>query len=141
VELFPARSTERRWRRCRQHGFKSGVAGFRAADLRDEPIAAAGLGHDEPVIFGRLAENASQRRDVLVEIAFLDDKIRPDRLEQRAPVQRLPGVLDEIEQRVEDLRLERDRLTPDTRQHASQRVETVVAELVDQLCLGLIHRG
>jgi hypothetical protein len=58
--------------------------------LRDgchEPVASTGVGHDEAVLTGPLAEHSPQRRNALIEVVLLDDDVRPDRFEQRALVQ------------------------------------------------------
>ena len=70
----------------------------------------ASASRDELVVVRCFAEDAPQHRDRLVEVVLLDDEIRPDRRDQRVLVERLTRVLDEMEQRIENLRLQRDRL-------------------------------
>ena len=100
-------------------------------DARDEPIAAAGLRHDEAMLVARLAEHVAQSRDRLVEVVLLDDDVRPHRLEQRLLVHEHARALDEIEQRVEDLRLQRNRLPVGPEQEPPHGVD---AKPVEPIC-------
>ena len=87
-------------------------------DFGDETVAAPGLGHDESVLVGRFAERAPEHRNVLVEVALFDYEVRPDRRHHRAFLERFTGVLDEKEQRVEQLRFQRNRLAVRAEQHS-----------------------
>ena len=57
-----------------------------------------------------LAERLAQRGNVLREAVFFHHHARPDRAEQGVLVEHFAGMLREVQQRVEDLRIERDRL-------------------------------
>ena len=47
-------------------------------DLGHETIATTGHRDDELIRARRLAQNTPERRDILREVVFLDDHVRPD---------------------------------------------------------------
>src|SRR5215211_8101079 len=50
---------------------------FGRVHLRDEAIAAPRHGRDVPLTARGVAENSSERGDVLSEVVFFDDAVRP----------------------------------------------------------------
>jgi hypothetical protein len=51
-------------------------------DFSNKPVSAFGNRFDEPLALDALAEDPPQRRDVLRQIVFLDERIGPDQLQQ-----------------------------------------------------------
>ena len=109
-------------------------------DVGDELVAAPGHGDDEAMFIRTLAQRAPQLVDRLRQAPFLDDDVRPDRLQQRRLVDQLTGVLDQIQERVEHARRERYRLPIFRAQQALRRIELEVAELVYRRRSLFVHR-
>ncbi|HET9395739.1 MAG TPA: hypothetical protein VFO36_06750 [Nitrospiraceae bacterium] len=57
--------------------------------------------HNESILTRALAQNATQQRDVLIEVVVLHDHVRPKRLEQPGLLQQLTRMLQEVLQRFE----------------------------------------
>ena len=99
-------------------------------NLGHKAIAAARNSDDEPVRAGRFAKNASQRRDVLGQVVFLDDGIWPDGVHDAFRLQEGALVADQVKQGVENPRRERD-LHVIPPQQPLFGVETEFAEFVE----------
>ena len=61
-----------------------------------------------------LAQHSAQRVNGLREVALFDDDVRPQLVHQGLLVEELPGALDEIQQGVEYLSSDLQRLAIDT---------------------------
>jgi len=79
--------------------------------IGNEAITTTRQRDDVSMLARPLAEYATQGVDGLGEIAVLDDDVRPEVLQQLLLVERLPGVLDEIQQSVENLSSDLQRTT------------------------------
>jgi hypothetical protein len=88
------------------------VATTKPPHFCDEAVAAPRHRDDEAVLVAPLAEGLAQHRDVLRQVVLLDRRVGPDRAHQLVLLDHAPAVLDQDEQRVEDLRRERDGLVP-----------------------------
>ena len=103
-------------------------------DLSREAIAALRHCLDEVLpVFG-IAQRFSQLRDVHGQVGFFDKAVRPKPLHQLFLLDDMPAALDEGEQRLEHLRLERHGLAV-AQQAALLHVQSEVAELVQLLRL------
>jgi hypothetical protein len=100
-------------------------------DDRDEPVAAAGDGDDEPILARRLAKRATQRGHKLVQAVLFDDDAIPNGRHDRCLVQHLAGMFDEVDESVEGLWLQRDGLPVQSEQQPAARIEAKSTELVD----------
>jgi len=94
-----------------------------------EAVAGAGRRRDQLVGSARGAERAAQGEDGLADVGGVDGLARPDRVKQLVAGHHLAGVLDQIEQRVEQRRRQSDGGAA-TRQRAPRRVEDEILELV-----------
>ncbi len=88
---------------------------------------------------GVFAEDVAQGRDVLAEVIFLDDRVRPNRLHQPLFIQHGIVVLDHVEERIEDSRCEGNRRPIAPPQETCHRVEPEITEFVD-MGAGSLHR-
>jgi hypothetical protein len=77
------------------------------------------------------AEHSTKGRDVLIEIIFFHDCVRPNCLHQDFFIQNRFAVLDQIEQRVKRFGGQRQRQTIAPQQQTPGGVKTEIAELVD----------
>lgn len=101
----------------------------RGAGGRREAITASGHRDDE----GRWSAGATQRlaqgEDGLADIAFFHDPARPDRTQNFVLADDAVGILDQVQQRVEHFRRERDRSAA-ARQNAPARIQSERTETV-----------
>ncbi len=79
-------------------------------DRCGEAIADARHGLDVLLARGFLAQGFPQHRHVMIQVVFLDRRLRPDAVEQLLLRDQPPGVLDQHQERVEHLQAQRDRL-------------------------------
>src|SRR6185503_18055818 len=110
----------------------------RLARLGNEAVSATRYSLDKLRPSGSLAECFSQERDVLSEISFLDEGVRPDALHQVVLGHDLPAVLYESNQYVENFRRERNQFTF-AQQDAFRDFEAETAEFVAVIVL-LTHK-
>ena len=66
----------------RRSRFGGGVVGGRWPRLREQPVAAPGDGHDPAFPVPVFGERSAQRRDVHLDVVFLDDDPDPHPLHQ-----------------------------------------------------------
>jgi len=87
-----------------------------------------------------LTERMAQHGQVLAEVVFLHDDVRPHSPHDRRFVDELTGVFGEVDEQIEGARLERDQRTA-AGQLLAARVETEITKLVDDLlrCHGSNH--
>ena len=108
--------------------------------LGDEPVALAGQSCDVAVLAAFLAEELPECGNDLREAVLFDDRARPDRPEQRVLVERLAGMLDEIDQRIERLAGQRHGIAAvAARQALLGDVQLEIAEFVARAGVG--HRA
>ena len=86
------------------------ACGTAGVDRCGEAIAHARHGLDVLLARGPLAERLPQHRHVVIQVVFLDRRLRPHRVEQLLLRDQPPGVLDQHQQRVEHLQTQRDHL-------------------------------
>ena len=95
-----------RWRWTRRRLLHRVV---RHRDGRDEPVAALRHGLDVGLVVVGGTERAPERKHVLREVRFLDERVGPDLFEELLLVGQPSGAAHEGHQRVECLRRKRDR--------------------------------
>src|SRR5688572_10143080 len=108
-------------------------------DVSCEDITASWDRDDESVLARLLAENLSQRRNVLVETVLLDDDAAPDSLHQGVLVQELPRTLHEISKGVEHLRLKREDLSGRRKQQPASGIEAKPRKFVNRRLFCVRH--
>ena len=96
------------------------TSGRRGAERRQgEPVAAAGDGRDRV-----RAEHLAQRRDLHLQVVFLDHQPGPDAIEEFALGQQALAAVDQREQQIEGPRAERDRCPSMTSSRSMLRTST-----------------
>ena len=126
-----------RRRRC-----SSGGSGLwdGSVDQCGEAIAHARHGLDVLLARGFLAQRLPQHRHVVIQVVFLDRRLRPHRVEQFLLRDQPPGVLDQRQERVEHLQTQRDHLTA-ARESALTDIEMKRPELIRASFRGLGHES
>jgi hypothetical protein len=81
------------------------------ACVRNEPVTASRHSLDKLHASRTFTERFPQQRDVLSQISFLDEGVRPNSFHQIVFCDDLPTVFDESHEDVEDLRGEWNELT------------------------------
>ena len=101
-------------------------------DRNRESIAAARQGDDVTLSFKRVAERFAQLEDVLAQVGFLDERVRPDLLQQLLLGDHFPPAAHQHQQRLKGLRSHRNGLAV-AQQDLLVRVHAEWPELVDDL--------
>src|SRR5579863_9059834 len=101
------------------------------ADLGNEAVASPGNSRYIAVFAAAFTENAAQGRDVLVEVIFFNNRIRPDGAEEGVFLQHFSASLYQQKQCVEHLR-GKGNGPAGSRQEQVPGVHPVVFEFVDR---------
>lgn len=110
-----------------------GVPCLHLRDVCDEAIAVPRDGRDEPLLTRGISQGLPHHEHVLCEVRLLDGGVRPQPAHQFVLRDYSPMLLDEDEERVERLRLDRHRLAV-VQQLMSSNVDAKAIEVVE------IHR-
>src|SRR5262245_32936065 len=122
------------------------MTGFRrireADDVRDKSVSTTRRGSEVSVLAPRFAEDATYDRDYLGEIVLLHHDARPQIGQEPVLCQQLTRALDEVKDRVEDLRRDGQGLRPALgKEQPPACVQPEIAELVSQVRLEVAHGG